>query len=68
MVGYLVPESTIKVKVCQADPLTWICANSYDITITDTAPAIKGSTTASAQVKPATLETGLVVSVPPSTP
>ena len=30
----------------------------------DTAPGIKGAT-ASAQVKPATLETGLVVQVPP---
>ena len=32
--------------------------------MTDTAPGIKGAT-ASNQVKPATLETGLVVNVPP---
>ena len=32
--------------------------------MTDTSPAIKGAT-ASAQLKPATLETGLVVQVPP---
>jgi elongation factor P len=32
--------------------------------VTDTTPGIKGAT-ASAQVKPATLETGLVVQVPP---
>ena len=32
--------------------------------MTDTAPAIKGAT-ASAQLKPATLETGLIVQVPP---
>jgi elongation factor P len=31
--------------------------------VTDTVPGIKGAT-ASAQVKPATMETGLVVSVP----
>jgi elongation factor P len=35
-----------------------------DLAVTDTAPGIKGAT-ASAQVKPATLETGLVVQVPP---
>jgi elongation factor P len=37
---------------------------TVDLKVTDTAPGIKGAT-ASAQVKPATLETGLVVSVPP---
>ena len=37
---------------------------TVDLKVTDTAPGIKGAT-ASAQVKPATLETGLVVQVPP---
>jgi elongation factor P len=32
--------------------------------VVDTAPGIKGAT-ASAQIKPATLETGLIVNVPP---
>jgi elongation factor P len=35
-----------------------------DLRVEDTAPGIKGST-ASAQVKPAKLETGLVIQVPP---
>jgi elongation factor P len=35
-----------------------------DLSVVDTMPAIKGAT-ASAQLKPATLETGLVVQVPP---
>ncbi len=35
-----------------------------DLKVTDTVPGIKGAT-ASNQVKPATLETGLVVQVPP---
>ncbi len=35
-----------------------------DLKVEDTAPGIKGAT-ASAQVKPARLETGLVVQVPP---
>jgi len=34
-----------------------------DLEVTDTVPGIKGAT-ASAQVKPATLQTGLVVNVP----
>ena len=37
---------------------------TVDLTVTDTVPGIKGAT-ASNQVKPATTETGLVVSVPP---
>ena len=37
---------------------------TVDLKVIDTAPGIKGAT-ASAQVKPATLETGLVVQVPP---
>ncbi len=37
---------------------------TVDLNVEDTAPGIKGAT-ASAQVKPARLETGLVVQVPP---
>jgi len=36
---------------------------TVDLRVVDTAPAIKGST-AQAQLKPATVETGLVVMVP----
>jgi elongation factor P len=36
---------------------------TVDLVVKETTPGIKGAT-ASAQVKPATLETGLVVSVP----
>jgi elongation factor P len=35
-----------------------------DLKVTDTEPALKGAT-AAAQYKPATLETGLKISVPP---
>ena len=37
---------------------------TVDLEVKETAPAIKGAT-ASAQLKPALLETGLVVQVPP---
>ena len=36
---------------------------TVDLKVADTVPGIKGAT-ASAQIKPATLETGLVVNVP----
>lgn len=64
MVGYLVPESVIKVEFFGAEPVGIELPQTVDLTVTDTAPAIKGST-ANAQLKPATLETGLVVQVPP---
>jgi elongation factor P len=64
MVGYLVPESVIKVEFFGAEPVGIELPQTVDLKVTDTAPAIKGST-ASAQLKPATLETGLVVQVPP---
>jgi elongation factor P len=64
MIGYLVPESVIKVEFYGAEPVGIELPQTVDLAVTDTAPAIKGAT-ASAQLKPATLETGLVVSVPP---
>ena len=63
-VNYLLPESTIEVEFYEGQPVGIELPQTIDLTVTDTAPAIKGST-ASAQLKPATLETGLVVSVPP---
>jgi elongation factor P len=62
--GYLVAESTIKVEFYGSEPVGLELPQTVDLAVTDTAPAIKGAT-ASAQLKPATLETGLVVSVPP---
>lgn len=63
-VGYLVPESTIRMEFYGAEPVGIELPQTIDLTVTDTAPGIKGAT-ASAQLKPATLETGLVVQVPP---
>jgi len=63
MIGYLVPESTIKVEFHGSEPVGIELPQTVDLAVKDTAPGIKGAT-ASAQLKPATLETGLVVSVP----
>ena len=63
-VSYLLPDATIKVELFDNEPVGIELPLAVDLTVRETAPAIKGAT-ASAQVKPATLETGLVVQVPP---
>lgn len=63
-VNYLVPDATIKVEFYGSEPVGIELPVTVDLTVEDTAPGIKGAT-ASAQVKPARLETGLVVNVPP---
>ena len=63
-VNYLKPEMTIQVEFYGEEPVGIELPQTVDLKVLDTAPGIKGAT-ASAQVKPATLETGLVVQVPP---
>jgi elongation factor P len=63
-VNYLKPEMTVEVEFYGEEPLGVELPATVDLAVTETTPGIKGAT-ASAQVKPATLETGLVVQVPP---
>ena len=63
-VNYLVPDAVINVEFYGSEPVGIELPVTVDLTVEDTAPGIKGAT-ASAQVKPARLETGLVVQVPP---
>jgi elongation factor P len=63
-VNYLKPEMTIQVEFYGTEPVGIELPQSVDLKVLETVPGIKGAT-ASNQVKPATLETGLVVSVPP---
>jgi elongation factor P len=60
---YLLPESLISVEFYETEPVGIHLPLNVDLKVTDTVPGIKGAT-ASAQVKPATLETGLTVNVP----
>jgi elongation factor P len=60
---YLLSEMTIKVEFYETEPVGIHLPLTVDLKVADTVPGIKGAT-ASAQVKPATLETGLVVNVP----
>jgi elongation factor P len=60
---YLLPEALIKVEFHDNDPVGIHLPLTVDLKVTNTVPGIKGAS-AAAQVKPATLETGLVVNVP----
>lgn len=61
--NYLLPEMTIRVEFYESSPVGIELPATVDLKVQDTVPGIKGAT-ANAQVKPATLETGLVVTVP----
>jgi elongation factor P len=63
-VSYLKAEMTILVEFYGTEPVGIELPQAVDLKVLDTVPGIKGAT-ASNQVKPATLETGLVVQVPP---
>jgi elongation factor P len=62
--SYLVPDAIIRVEFYGTEPVGIELPQTVDLLVRETGPGIKGAT-ASAQVKPATLETGLVVQVPP---
>ena len=63
-VNYLIADAVIKVEFYDVEPVGIELPQTVDLLVKETVPGIKGAT-ASAQVKPATLETGLVVQVPP---
>jgi elongation factor P len=61
---YIIPDAIIRVEFYDVEPVGIELPPTVDLVVKETVPGIKGAT-ASAQVKPATLETGLVVQVPP---
>ena len=61
---YLIAEMLIRVEFYDVEPVGIELPPTVDLVVKETVPGIKGAT-ASAQVKPATLETGLVIQVPP---
>ena len=61
---YLKPNTRLQVSMYQGRPIIVALPNTVDLEVTDTPPEIRGAT-ATNQPKPATLETGLVVQVPP---
>ena len=62
--GYLTDGLELKSLVYNGKVISIELPTTVELTVTDTAPALKGAT-AQAQLKPATLETGLEIQVPP---
>jgi elongation factor P len=61
--SYLVPNARVTVDFFEGNPIGVTLPTTVDLRITDTEPVLKGAT-ATASMKPATTETGLVVQVP----
>jgi elongation factor P len=61
---YLTPNIQVRLMFYKERPFEVKLPNEVTLTVTETGPQLKGAT-ASAQTKPATLETGHVVQVPP---
>jgi len=61
---YLKPNTQLEVSLYNGKPVVVNLPNTVDLEVVETAPEIKGAT-ATNQYKPATLETGLVIQVPP---
>ncbi|RKY10115.1 MAG: elongation factor P, partial [Planctomycetota bacterium] len=61
---YLKPNTRLQVSMYEGRPVVVELPNTVDLAVAETAPEIRGAT-ATNQPKPATLETGLVVTVPP---
>jgi elongation factor P len=64
LMQYLKPNSKVFVTFYDARPLSLELPATVELEVTETDPALKGAT-AAAQYKPATLETGLKITVPP---
>ncbi len=60
---FLLPNTRVQIEFCEGEPIGVSFPETVDLEVTDTEPPMKGAT-ASGSGKPATLETGLVVTVP----
>jgi len=63
-VQYLVPQSRVKVEFHDGKPISVELPPTVDLTVVETEPSLRGATVSNV-TKPARLETGLVVQVPP---
>ncbi len=63
-VSYLIPNLRIKIEFYEGKPVSVELPQTVDLEITETEPGLKGATVSNV-TKAATLETGLVVQVPP---
>ena len=63
-VGFLLPDMNVEVEFYGENPIGIEIPQVVDLKVIETTPGIKGAT-ATNQLKPAKLETGVVVQVPP---
>jgi elongation factor P len=61
---YLIPQLRVKVEFYEGKPLGVELPATVDMTVVETEPGLKGATVSNV-TKPAKMETGLVVQVPP---
>jgi elongation factor P len=62
--NYLIPQMKVAVEFYEGKPISVELPPSVDLTVVETEPGLKGATVSNV-TKPAKLETGLVVQVPP---
>jgi elongation factor P len=63
-VSYLIPQLKVKVEFYEGKPISVELPPTVDMTVVETEPGIKGASVSNV-TKPAKVETGLVVQVPP---
>ena len=63
-VSYLIPNLVLKLEFYEGKPIGALLPDTVDLTVVDTEPTVQKAT-ASAVMKPAKLETGLTIQVPP---
>lgn len=63
-VNYLIPNLVLKLEFYQGKPMGALLPDTVDLGVVDTEPTVQKAT-ASAVMKPAKLETGLTIQVPP---
>jgi elongation factor P len=61
---YLIPDLVLKLEFHDGKPIGAVLPDTIDMTVVDTEPTVQKAT-ASAVMKPAKLETGLTIQVPP---
>jgi elongation factor P len=63
-VNYLIPDLVVHLEFYEGKPIGAIVPDTVDLKVVDTEPTVQKAT-ASAVMKPAKLETGLTINVPP---
>src|ERR671924_580757 len=64
LLPFLLPNAVVEVELYEGNPIGVSPPSTVDLEVVDTEPSMKGAT-ASASYKPAKLETGVTVQVPP---